>query len=223
MKPSPSIPAGPSVQLDAAARLEFKQLRAAARRQVNGKLRRIGFRSVDQWLKHADSIGLTEIPLADRGLIMGIFGASLPSLGSWWTGLIVVDHSFKTGHAWFNAVDGATTTWRPPALPIALAEGDAPLRRIDLDGLSKILSGGPLSRFQHVPSPGYDGAPVRMQIRTGTGEVDCSANVCDSGSQPALRLAKRVWSIWQSVTMVETRRCIPKVRPLGLTDPSPTA
>jgi hypothetical protein len=186
----------------------IKEMRKAYRDLLDERLSHVVYHDLEYWLKMAKSAELPNINSDARCVAISFAGASLPSLGSEFSGLILIDQISKTGHLWTNKIEGAFVA----PVPLIVRSGDASLEKRDIEEILSIVSNKFINR-DCIPDF-YDGGPITLVIDY-RGERDCvtiSANVSDDSTEAGVQIAKLIWKVCQiELVQIQEFDCLHKM------------
>ncbi|HEV3444173.1 MAG TPA: hypothetical protein VG099_05985 [Gemmataceae bacterium] len=179
---------------------DFGRLRRELSDRHKEKMRHVRFVSQDEWLAQALANNVRGMMPTNRDILIAVRGNGLPSIGTHWTGLVVLDPEKRKGHSWFNEIIGEL----PIEATVHVYEGDREISRRSLDKLLVLLDQYELGDFRDVPNRCYDGAPtiVRLCTRGNKKIIKASANACDDGPENTVALSKVLWAIKAETRLV---------------------
>src|SRR5262249_21735491 len=158
---------------------ELSRRRREFRERLEAKMRFVRFLSEEDWLAQAQAKNIQGMTCSDDDFLIVIRAVALPSLGTYWAGLIIIDPNQRNGHAWFNEISGII----PLDEAVHVYEGDGSIRLCNFEKLLDILEKNGLEDFRDVPDRCYDGGPTTVSLcKRATGKVSrASANAGDDG------------------------------------------
>lgn len=181
---------------------EIRRLRQEYRRRLDEKLRSVRFVSEDDWIARGLAGHLDGMRVSEEDLLIAVRGT--PFLGSYWTGLIVLDPCRVHGRAWINEIIGYT----PHDATVQVFAGEGIIAKPYLISILALLQQEGLSGIVPVADRCYDGSPTRMLLSSRkVGRIfEASANASDDGQEPALALARLAWEVNAGIELVEVLR-----------------